>query len=104
MTIGMKISKPGYDVKTCTDDQLIMSSEFKMYSVALQGVSTGTIISHGLGYTPAFMASNSDGTYGSFVGEINNNPFEIGLGADSINFYPPDSGGKYYIFYQPSDI
>jgi len=53
MTYGIKISKPGYDVKTCTDDQLVMSSEIN----TLKTFGSATIkplesYNHNLGYVP----------------------------------------------------
>lgn len=75
MTWGIKISKPGYDVKTCTDDQLVMSSEFNAIKVAYSAapIASGTY-THGLGYAPAFFVSGSFGmteniTQNAFVGQ-----------------------------------
>ena len=58
---GLKVSKDGYDVKTCTDDQLVFSSSYFSDLINIQGSdlpsSTGiTTVSHGLGYSPDFLA------------------------------------------------
>lgn len=55
---GIRVSKEGYDVKTCDDDQLIFSSSFFSSIVNQKGVSTTahTQITHNLGYVPDFMA------------------------------------------------
>ena len=56
---GMKISKEGYDVKTCTDDQLILSSSFLTNIVHKKGNKDSTSVvdplsvSHNLGYIPS---------------------------------------------------
>jgi len=59
-TYGFKISKPGFDVKTATGKDLIMSSEYT--TLQINQVSVGShnfdssvlTISHGLGYVPQF--------------------------------------------------
>jgi len=52
---GMRISKSGYDVKTCTSDQLVFSSSFFNAIIQKKGsvVSSGLEnISHNLSYVP----------------------------------------------------
>lgn len=39
---GLKVSQEGYDVKTATDAQLIMSSEFNMFKIVESGTATVT--------------------------------------------------------------
>jgi len=53
---GFRISKPGYDVKTCTDEQCVLSSSFFTHIVHKKGKnSTDGIVSHTLGYIPLFL-------------------------------------------------
>lgn len=61
---GIKISKPGFDVKTCADKDLVFSSKFDTFRVHSTGVGSFTsdatnvktaTIAHSLGYVPAFM-------------------------------------------------
>lgn len=95
---GMKISKPGFDVKTCADKDLVSSSKLNQFKVKSLG-STATSVAHGLSYVPVFMAANEAtstkyGIIGCFFGGI---PF-----VNSTDF---DSGGatsKYYLFYHGS--
>ena len=55
--IGLKISKPGIDVKTATDKDLVWSSNFKTLKLYRQIVFTEAgEVSHGLDYPPTFMA------------------------------------------------
>ena len=60
---GFKISQSGQDVKTCDDNELIISSKYKTLTIAASGNQNVVIpsgyywedecIAHGLGYTPA---------------------------------------------------
>lgn len=104
MTFGIKISKPGYDVKSCTEDQLVMSSEFNAIKVAYSAAPTtyGTY-NHGLGYAPAFFVSGSFGftenvTKNAFVGQEYSS-FEAAYFSTSTYFYYYGSC-RYFLFYQ----
>jgi len=57
---GFKISKPGYNVNTCTDEQLVMSSSFYSALIHKKGLLTGSSVSHGLGYVPAIFVYEYD--------------------------------------------
>jgi hypothetical protein len=92
---GIKVSKPGYDVKTCTDDQLVMSSKLNIFKVAAIGSTSGTY-NHGLSYAPTFISSQyvSSGKYG-LVGFSYN-------GVSTVTTSQFNAGGvttKYYLFY-----
>ncbi len=75
--IVLKLSQSGYDVKTCTDAQLVMSSEFNMFKIVQSGTTSisklannpsGTsVITHNLGYIPVVIAY-CDYTGGLFAG------------------------------------
>jgi hypothetical protein len=58
---GMKISKDGYDVKTASVKDLVMTSKANQWKVHLQGSVTATsssqtfTVAHGLSYTPAYI-------------------------------------------------
>jgi hypothetical protein len=62
---GIKVSQPGFDVKSATDAQLVMSSGFNSFKIAASGLWTVTntlsntansfSMSHGLGYVPAHL-------------------------------------------------
>ena len=56
---GIKISRQGYDVKTCSDNQLLFSSSFVMPVVVAEGnvainpaSNSFTAVTHNLGYVP----------------------------------------------------
>jgi hypothetical protein len=93
---GMRVSKPGFDVKTCADYELVMSSSLNLLKTSSVGTTSGTI-AHGFYYTPIFMScqTNGVGTTG-LMGQF----FNPGLvSIDSNNIYV--SGVmRYYIFYQ----
>ncbi len=57
---GFKISKAGYDVKTCTDEQLVMSSSFFSGLIHKKGLLTGASVDHDLGYVPAIFVYEYD--------------------------------------------
>lgn len=89
---GIKISKPGYDVKTATDNQLVFSSKFDTFRVHSTGTGSFTAdgttktatIAHSLGYTPAFMvfsevhAGFGNPTTGDFYMAPHSPPASIG--------------------------
>lgn len=55
---GIRISKSGYDVKTCTDEQCVLSNSFFnqiIHKKGNQSYTSGYRISHNLGYIPNFM-------------------------------------------------
>ncbi len=61
---GLKVSQPGFEVLSCTDKQLVYSSEFGTFRVYAFGSGSVTVpnpmavttvsITHSLGYRPAF--------------------------------------------------
>lgn len=58
---GIKVSKPGYDVKTATPQQLVFSSKYPTLRIHSRGTGSVThtggrisTIYHGLGYVPMF--------------------------------------------------
>lgn len=59
---GIKVSKPGYDVKTTADENLVFSSKFDTFRVFATGTGSFTAnlstqtntVTHSLGYQPAF--------------------------------------------------
>lgn len=73
---GLKISRDGYNVLTCTDKQLSYSSKFPTFTVKTSGtinvvLSSGytrkrETVSHGLGYTPAFVAYGKKSSASSY--------------------------------------
>ncbi len=60
---GIKMSKPGVDVKTASDKDLSWSSDFKTFKVykTVKITSVGTT-AHGLNYAPAFIAFRQEDT------------------------------------------
>jgi len=100
---GMKISKEGFDVKTCTDDQLVFSSKLN----TLKTKTTGSInaygiqsIAHGLAYKPIFLTTSKvgEGKYSLATDSWNQ------TGVDSTYLYTGYEWStnimRYYIFFQ----
>lgn len=93
---GIKVSQAGFDVKTCDDKDLIMTSKLNLLKTKATGV-TSTTVAHGLAYTPIFFATvkkngSGSGQY-SFVGSDQS-------WMDETNFNPLYATTRYYIFYQ----
>lgn len=94
---GFRISKPGFDVKTCADVDCIISSSFFTNIVHKKGIANaGDTVAHGLGYIPSFLSYiKYDGD--SFM-TLNNNSYSV----DSTNVYfanlNPDDDYYYVIF------
>jgi hypothetical protein len=92
---GIRISKTGYDVKTCTDEQCVFSSSFFNQIVHMKGITTAETINHGLGYPPNFVAyymlTDASGDYIAY------SDFFVGCDATLVNF---GVGETYYIIFK----
>lgn len=100
MVLVVKLSKPGFDVKTCQDKDLIFSSERNMLKTKMVGNTTGSV-AHGLAYTPIYFAMNKISS--TKFGIIGQNYFSGIPYTDASNFVSNGGGAnesKYYIFYQ----
>lgn len=80
---GIKVAKQGYDARTATDDQLVMSSQFNNFKIVGTGTATvnvpnppaaggiyGTTINHDLGYSPSHIGFISLTPFGSPVNPV----------------------------------
>lgn len=89
-----RISQPGFDVKTCTDEQLSVSEKFNMLKTLAIGLTTGSAsIAHGRSYIPIFFTSVQSSGKSSIVGD------DIDTTCDATNINLPATT-KYYLFYQ----
>lgn len=91
---GIRISKPGYDVKTCDDINCIMSSSYYSHIVDKKGIkdldSTATV-SHGLGYYPVSLGYlKASGT--SYLQKIT-----LEISTNQINYIVGSGDDLYYI-------
>lgn len=113
---GFKISKPGVDVKTATEDQLLLTTRKKELKIIKEGATdcVGGIektVAHGVAYSPAVVAWVESGGYRlklnrDFLGAVD--PITGGaqgyIGTDSTNLIISISASKnvyYYIFIDP---
>lgn len=93
---GIKVSKPGFDVKTCDDKDLIMSSEFNTFKVKAVGSTSGTY-AHGLAYVPAYFSSSQiSATQYGIIGQVRFSGIPY---TDATNFNANGGTSKYYLFY-----
>jgi len=107
---GIKVSQPGYDVKTATPSQLVFSSKYQTLKIHSQGSGTVThsggriaTINHNLGYIPQFLVHlslPSQATY--YIAPINSPGLkgEVFAYADASNLYveATDDFGWYYSY------
>lgn len=95
---GFRVSKPGFDVKTCADVDCIATSKLPAMTVHKKGIAdAGDTIAHNLGYIPAILA------YIKYDGDtflsLNNNAYSV----DETNIYfeeldPSDT--YYYVIFK----
>lgn len=107
---GIRVSIPGKDVLTATDEELSLKSDFTLLKVVQNGRGTlGTTgigtISHNLGYVPQFLVyMNNNATSTSLCkGDLLTAGVAI---ADGTNLYVIQGGTatyNYYLFYESTD-
>ncbi len=99
---GIKVSEPGYDVKTAGDINLSLKPDLTLLKVFAYGsvnLTGDQTIAHNLGYVPQFLVFSYDGTKTYMAtGHVG---YAVAR-ADSSNLYIKDTGtsAKYYIFYE----
>lgn len=106
-SLGMRMSQDGVDVKTGTNDQMVLTSKYSIFKGSIQGSGTASVerdgtpkvvtIAHGLGYTPMVQAmfSDPDGYYWNTTNYIlmpvasfdGSTEFLARVTADSTNVY-----------------
>ena len=95
---GIKVSQPGFDVKTCDTKDLVMSPSFNLLKTKASGVkATAGTVAHGLAYTPVFFTMRPFATAGRYS-LIGDDPSTM----DSTNLTTITNNTRYYIFYQES--
>jgi len=57
---GIKVSKAGFDVKTCADENLVLSSSFFSGLIHKKGLLTSSEVSHNLNYVPPYLCYEYD--------------------------------------------
>ena len=78
---GIRISKNGFDVKTCANNDCVLSSSFFNQIVHMKGIAPGnTTVTHNLGYPANFLNYTLVGSsylqYFGITGVINNTIFD----------------------------
>ncbi|MDH4127305.1 MAG: hypothetical protein OEV44_01025 [Spirochaetota bacterium] len=92
---GIRISKDGYDVKTCTNEQCVLSSSFFNQIVHKKGIATADV-SHNLGYVPNVLVFVRD-TGDSYIRTIT---YEFDGDVDVNTLYLAFSDYMYYIIFK----
>ena len=104
---GIKVSRAGYDVKTCSDHQMLFSSSFETLSVidsgfdTVSGSSNETLWTNNLSYTPAFYCiSRNDGQESLYWGSK-----EVRMDSNELKWYgSDDSNLAWFIFNRPINV
>jgi len=96
---GVKVSQPGYNVKTCADRELLFSSSFKTLKIEKEGlivVNPGEsgLISHNLGYYPAFIIYKKTGS----IWNISSSGYGS-IDTSNLNLYVPPVNPITYYYY-----
>lgn len=106
-SLGMRMSQDGVDVKTGTDDEMILTSKYSIFKGSIQGTGTTDVerdgtptvitVAHGLGYIPMVQAmfSDTDGVYWNTTNHIlapvysfdGTTEFSVRVTADTTNVY-----------------
>ncbi|MFA5696730.1 MAG: hypothetical protein WC917_04830, partial [Bacilli bacterium] len=96
---GIRISKDGYDVKTCDDINCVMSSSFFSHIVNKKGIYTATsdgvkTISHSLGYFPSTLIfkKRNGNDYINYVSTT--------INTSSVQEYMDNGDMLYYIIFK----
>lgn len=105
---GIKVSAPGYDVKTADDIDLLLKSSFTLLKVVALGTvnltTEWTTVSHSLGYVPQFLVYVNDKTNSKTY--LGTGGYDTGLArADTGSIYirrinASGDTAYYYIFYE----
>ncbi len=114
---GLKISKPGIDVKTATEDQLLLTTRKKELKIIKEGSTDCTFnvyknVPHGMTYAPAHLAYVESGGYrfklnrdlGNMTTDIISGGAQGYVSADPTNLKIIITASKnvyYYIFIDP---
>lgn len=89
---GFRISKPGFDVKTCSDVDCIITSSRNTTTVHKKGIDDTGSISHDLGYIPAYLgyvklSGNDFLSLSNEVSSVSSTSLECGLSAGDEFYY-----------------
>lgn len=101
---GFRVSKPGYDVKSCTDEQCMLSSSFFTQIIHMKGSINGDVdpisIYHGLGYIPSFLSFlKADGTSFLSLATVYN-----AVTTTTLESYPNEGDVLYYIIFKGKSV
>jgi len=100
---GIRISKSGYDVKTCTDEQCVLSSSFFNQIVHKKGIASANV-SHNLSYVPNYLAyGKRDGeSYIEFIAQVYSQDWYVSIDSSYLYIpsFPYDWDDMYYIIFK----
>jgi len=97
---GIRISKAGFDVKTCDDVDCVLSSSFFSNIIHIKGNNSGTSITHDLGYLPSFLAYSKPSGKTYLV--LASDKIAISTTGLSWSLYTGDS--SYYVIFKNKSV
>lgn len=89
---GFRISKPGFDVRTCADVDCIITSKRPAMTVHMKGVDTTGTVTHSLGYIPTYLgfvkySGNDFLSIGNQITSVSSTEMNVGLGTGDSIYY-----------------
>lgn len=89
---GFRISKPGFDVRTCADIDCIVTSSRPTTTIHKKGITTASSVSHTLGYIPAYLGyikydGNAFLSLANPAASINATQLDCGLAVGASFYY-----------------
>lgn len=97
---GFRVSKPGFDVKTCADVDCIITSKRPSMTVHMKGIAdAGDTLAHSLGYVPTFLP------FIRFDGDDFLSPRNYFFTIDDTNVYFQETGYTcYYVIFKSRTV
>lgn len=93
-THGVRVSKPGFDVKTCDDIDCVYSSKYNSWKILDHGnttVNTTATVAHGLSFSPAAIVyhnyTDREGNGGKYIQAGFQDYQDTGFGVDGMNYW-----------------
>lgn len=93
---GVRVSKDGFDVKTCDDVDTIMTSSYFTTIIHKKGIDTTGTVVHNLGYIPSFLG------FIKYSGDAYLTASNRSISSDENNLYCELSAGDefYYVIFK----
>jgi hypothetical protein len=97
---GFAVSKQGKDVKTCSEEDLVLSSSYFTNEIHMKGNTTSSTVTHNLGYIPTYLGYLYDSSNGTiYVDRLaTQNAHEVN--STQIKYDTSLGDGLYYVIFK----